>query len=160
MRILLPFDGSPASVHAARHVSNMLQGRNANVLLLNVQRVYVDAEMLHAGHVIVEFHRRDGEAALREGAKILEAAGIAHEARVTFGPVAEVIARTAKEAGFDAIVMGTRARHPFVEALTFSVPSRVLRRSEVPVTLVRQPRARRAHSTRGGALSAAGSRAT
>jgi len=144
MRILLPFDGSPASVHATRYVADQLRGSAADVLLLNVQSVYVDAEMLHAGRAILDLHRAEGEAALREATGILAAAGIGHEAQVGFGPVAEVVAHTAKRAGSDAIVMGTRARHPLVELFTRSVPSRVVRRSEVPVVLVRHEAARRA----------------
>jgi len=136
-KVLLPSDGSPAATHAARYAARNLQGRDASVLLLNVQPVYVDAEMLHMGRAIVEIHRNDGEAALREAAGILAAAGIEHRAEIAFGPVAQAIAHAAKHAGSDAIVMGTRARHPAVELFARSTPSRVLRHAEVPVMLVR-----------------------
>ena len=136
-KVLLPSDGSPAARAAARHVARNLEGLDARVLLLNVQRVYVDAEMLHLGRSILNVHREEGEAALRESAEILAASGIEHEAQVGFGPVAETIVHTAEAAGCDAIVMGTRARHPLVEMITRSVPARVLRRSRLPVMLVR-----------------------
>ena len=137
MRILLPSDGSPASLNAARYVAQQSRSLPANVLLLNVQRVYVDAEMLHAGRAILDLHRDEGEAALREAGEVLAQAGVDYEAKIGFGPVAEVIARTAKEARCEAIVIGTRARHPLVELLTRSVPARVVRRSELPVVLVK-----------------------
>ena len=137
MRILLPSDGSPASLHAARYVAEHSKGFPASVLLLNVQRVYVDPEMVHAGRAILNLHRDEGEAALREAGEILGKAGIDYEAQVGFGPVAEVIAHAAKEARCEAIVIGTRARHPLVELITRSVPSRVLRRSQLPVVLVK-----------------------
>jgi nucleotide-binding universal stress UspA family protein len=136
-KVLLPSDGSPASLHAARHVARNLEGLDAKVLLLNVQRVYVDAEMLHMRRSILDLHHGEGEAALREAAEILAASGIEYQAQVGFGPVADMIVHTAQGAQCDAIVMGTRARHPLVELLARSVPSRVLRRSRVPVMLVR-----------------------
>ena len=137
IKVLLPTDGSPAALQAVRHVARKLEGAPAKVLLLNVQQVYVDAELLHMGRPILEMHHADGEAALRESAEILAASGIEHHAQVGFGPVVDVIVHTAEKAKSDAIVMGTRARHPLVELVTRSVPARVLRSSRVPVTLVR-----------------------
>ena len=136
-KILLPFDGSPASLHAARHVARNLEGLDASVLLVNVQRVVIDAEMLHAARSIADLHRRDGEDVLRIGMSILEDHGVRHEAEISFGPPVPVIVRLAEERGCDLIVMGTRARHPIVEFLARSIASRVTRRSRVPVMLVR-----------------------
>ena len=136
-KILLPSDGSAASLHAARYAARNLEGMQASVLLLNVQPVYVDAEMLHLGRTILNLHHEEGEAALRKAAEVLALSGIPYETQVGFGPVADVIAHTAVQAGCEAIVMGTRARHPLVEFFSRSVPSRVLRRANVPVVLVR-----------------------
>ena len=147
-KVLLPSDGSPAALQAVRHVARNLEGLDAKVLLLNVQRVYVDAEMLHLGRTILNLHHDEGEAVLRPSAEILAASGIEYHAQVGFGPVAEMIVHTAEKAGCDAIVMGTRARHPLVELLTRSVPARVLRRSRIPVMLVRREESRAApHAT-------------
>jgi nucleotide-binding universal stress UspA family protein len=150
-KVLLPVDGSPASLHAARYVARNLQGLDASVVLLNVQQVYVDAELLHASRAIFNLHRKEGEAAMREAAAILDAAGIEHEARVAFGRVPEIITRTALLESCRAIVMGTRARHPLVDFLTRSVPTRVVRRSRLPVVLVRHETQQR---SRGDALEA------
>jgi nucleotide-binding universal stress UspA family protein len=138
IRVLLPFDGSPSSVEAARYVAREFRNREASVLLLNVQQVYLDAELVTMGRVLLAALRADGEAALREGIEILERAGIEHEAKVGFGPVPQVIAHVAKEAGSGLIVMGTRARHPLIEIIARAVPARVLRASGVPVVLVRR----------------------
>jgi hypothetical protein len=54
IRILLPSDGSAASLHAARRIARDLRGREASVLLLNVQPVYVDAEVVHLGTTRME----------------------------------------------------------------------------------------------------------
>lgn len=141
-KILLPFDGSPAAVNAVRHLARELEGRDATVLLVNVQRVYVDAEMLHAASSIAGLHRLEGEETLRPAMEILDAHGIRHEAEVVFGPPAAAIARIGEERGFSLIAMGTRARHPLVEFLTRSVANRVARLSQVPVLLVRHETAR------------------
>lgn len=139
-KVLLPFDGSPSSVKAAHYIAREFRNRDASVLLLNVQQVYLDAELATMGRSLMKALHADGQAALREGVEILDRAGIAHEARIRigFGPVAKAIALVAKEAGVGLIVMGTRARHPLVELITRAVPARVLRASEVPVVLVKR----------------------
>lgn len=136
-RILLPFDGSPAAVHAVHHLARELKGRDATVLLVNVQRVYVDAEMAHEARSIASLHRHEGEETLRPAMDILDAHGIRHDAEVVFGPPAAAIARIGDERGFSLIAMGTRARHPLVEFLARSVAKRVTRLARVPVLLVR-----------------------
>ena len=137
-RVLLPFDGSRASLHAVRHVARSLEGLDAKVLLLNVQQVVVDAEMLYAARSIAHVHRQEGEALLRPAMAILERHGIRHEAEVAFGPPAAVIARLAEERHYALIVMGTRARNPIVEFFARSVAVRVRRKTRVPVMLVRE----------------------
>jgi nucleotide-binding universal stress UspA family protein len=137
MKILFPFDGSRASLHAARHVARNLEGLDATVLLVNVQRLLVDAEMLHAARSIANLHRHEAEQLLRDAMAIFDAHGIRYEAEVAFGPPVPVIVRMAEERGCDLVVMGTRARHPLLEFFTRSVTSRVRRNSRVPVMLVR-----------------------
>jgi nucleotide-binding universal stress UspA family protein len=142
-KVLLPVDGSAASLNAVRHVARNLRDLDASVLLLNVQRLYVDAEIAHATRALVEIHRAEGEAALTGAAEILAASGVEYRAEVGFGTPAKVIARTAEEERCDAIVMGTRARSRLMELVAPSVTARVARHSRVPVMSVRHdaPRA-------------------
>ena len=137
IKILFPFDGSRASLHAARHVARNLEGLDAAVLMVNVQRVLIDAEMMHAARSIANLHRHEGEELLRGAMAVFDAHGIRYEAEVAFGPPVPVIVRMAQERGCDLVVMGTRARHPLLEFFTRSVSSRVRRHSRVPVMLVR-----------------------
>lgn len=134
--VLLPFDGSPAALEAVRHVARGSVAPGRKVLLVNVQSVYIDAEMVHAARPMIDFHRREGEAVLGPAIEILQAAAVDFDAEVVFGPPVPAIVRLARERGCELIVMGTRAPHPMAAIFTRSVASRVVRRSNVPVTLV------------------------
>jgi nucleotide-binding universal stress UspA family protein len=133
LKVLLPFDGSAAALNAARYAARNLEGLEARVLLVNVQRVLVDAEMLHAARGIAQLHRLEGEEILRPACELLDSAGIAYDAEVAFGSPARVIVRMAEERGCDLIAIGKRGRHPLVEALTGSVSRRVAANATVPV---------------------------
>ena len=133
LKVLVPFDGSAAAHHALRYVARNLEGLEASVLLVNVQRVLVDAEMLHATRSIAQIHRAEAEAILRPACELLDSAGAQYEAEVAFGQPARAIARMAEERGCDLIVMGTRGRGGMLGALRRSTTERVADRTSVPV---------------------------
>lgn len=138
-RVLVPFDGSRAAIHAVDYVARNLQGADASVVLLNVQRVVVDVEMAHAVRHIAHAHRVEAERILREASPLLEASGLDFSTQVALGLPAEVIPRIAEEHGFDVIVMGSNARHPLVEFVRGSLSKQVARSSRVPVKIVPAP---------------------
>jgi nucleotide-binding universal stress UspA family protein len=145
-RLLLPFDGSRAALNAVHYVADSVKDGVAEVQLLNVQRpVLDDPALMHAAHGIIEAHRSAGERVLRAAREILDAEGVAHSAQVAFGPAAETIARVAAENRCSLIVMGTRGRHPMVNLVTGSVPSRVVQHARVPVMLIRRETQARLH---------------
>ena len=72
---------------------------------------------------------------LREAAHQL--AGLPVEYAVRFGEPAEEILEEAREFGADLVVMATHGRSGVVRLMLGSVAEAVLRRSEVPVVLVR-----------------------
>lgn len=133
LKVLLPFDGSAAARHGLRYVARNLEGLEARVLVVNVQRVLVDAEMLHATRSIAQIHRAEAEAILRPACELLAAAGVQFDAEVAFGQPARAIARMAEAHGCDLIVMGTRGRGGLLGALRRSVTERVANRATVPV---------------------------
>lgn len=138
-RILLPFDGSEAAVHAARHVA--AHAKASKVHVLNVQDVLMpDSAFAAAGYAITQWHRRKGEEILRGAMEILAHGELLVEPEVAFGRPVETIFRAAREGGSSVIVLGTRARHPLVELFSGSVAARVARESPVPVLLVRSAR--------------------
>ncbi|HEX6706854.1 MAG TPA: universal stress protein [Albitalea sp.] len=53
------------------------------------------------------------------------------------GPVAELIARTANEGGYDMLVMGSHGHEPMAQLVLGSVTSRVLAHCTKPVLIVR-----------------------
>ena len=73
----------------------------------------------------------------REAKALLDAAGIAYEAKVLVGPVAQTIADYAAEQGCDSIVMGTHGRGGLAELFLGSVAAKVIHLTRLPVTLIK-----------------------
>ncbi len=140
MKILLPVDGSPHSDRAAQHVIAMLQGCGGHeVRLINVQAP-IDAPEVR-GHMpadeIEAMQTSRGGDALVSARALLDKAGIAYNAEVSLGPVAETIARFAIDQACDKIVMGTRGLGAIGSVLMGSVTTEVLHLTQLPVTLVK-----------------------
>ena len=141
-RILLPYDGGAAARRALAVVADhpWVLRREAEVLLLNVQRVHLDAELSSQVRVVARLHRLEGEAVLRPAAKRLAELSVPHRALVSFGRPVEAIVATAAREQCDLIVMGARLRHPLAELIGGSVARDVMRRSRVPVMPIADPR--------------------
>ena len=88
---------------------------------------YADQESDRLQHLGMDY--------LREAAHQL--AGLPIEYAVRFGEPAEEILEEAREFGADLVVMATHGRSGVVRLMLGSVAEAVLRRSEVPVVLVR-----------------------
>jgi nucleotide-binding universal stress UspA family protein len=140
MKILLPVDGSEHSERVARHAILLAKNSTAcEIVLLNVQAP-IDAPELR-GHMplreIEAMQETRGGDALGPARALLDAAGVAYEPQVALGPVAETIARIAKERQCDAIVMGLRGAGKIVTALMGSVARDVFALAHCPVTAVK-----------------------
>ena len=83
------------------------------------------------------YYQEEGEAALLECRKILDAAGIRYTPEIAVGDIAETIATKASAHGCDEIVVGSRGLGATANVLLGSVATRVLHLADVPVTLVR-----------------------
>ena len=134
-RILLPYDGSDAARHALHEIASRRTGLppDAEVVLLNVQNVYIDAELGNEARTLETLHRLDAEALLRPAEKRLAEAGVPHRTMVAFGRPAQVIVGLAVRERIDLIVMGARLRHPLLEMVSGSVSREVMRDSPIPV---------------------------
>jgi nucleotide-binding universal stress UspA family protein len=86
---------------------------------------------------IDDYYREEGEKCLAEAKKALERAGISYQPRILVGPIAETIAKHAKDSGSDLIYIGTHGRTGITGALLGSTASKVLHISDVPVLLVK-----------------------
>lgn len=140
MKLLLPIDGSPHSDRVARHVIRMVSGcASYEILLLNAQAPIDAPELL--GHMpkreIEAMQETRGGDAMASTRALLDAAGVAYVPEVALGPVAETIARRAREEACDMIVMGTHGAGTLRGALMGSVTTDVIRLAECPVTIVK-----------------------
>ena len=83
------------------------------------------------------YYQEEGENMLGAAKKKLDGAGIAYQARVLVGPVAETVVKHAKEKRCDLIYIGTRGMGELGKALIGSTASKVMHITDVPVLLVR-----------------------
>jgi nucleotide-binding universal stress UspA family protein len=142
MKILVPVDGSPASLRALRLAIEQVRGRaESYILVINVQNRLVAG--LDAGADIMPLawieqeEERAGPKILIEPRTICERAGIAHALRVERGGIAATIERVARDDHVDQVVMGTRGLGGVRGLLLGSVATQVLQLVDVPVTFVK-----------------------
>jgi nucleotide-binding universal stress UspA family protein len=140
-RILVPLDGSELAEHALPLASRLARPAGAELILLRstewdpiVGGMYVSAQ------TVAELTRRyDGEArAYLEAVSHRQAlAGIPIHCAVRSDPAADSIVAGAAATAADLIVMTTHGRGGVGRWVYGSVADRVLRRSSVPIVLVR-----------------------
>jgi nucleotide-binding universal stress UspA family protein len=140
LKILIPVDGS---AHADRAVAQVLDlarsGAAVEIHLLNVQAPIDSGHVrMFVSHDEVEAYRREeGLAALAQARRMLDEAGVGYTHHIAVGHVADTIVRYAREKGFDKVVMGSHGRGGLLDTLLGSVAHEVVKRSTIPVTLVK-----------------------
>ena len=142
MKILLAVDGSKPSLAAAKLVVEHADWLREKP---QIELVTVHLPVPKIGNMsaavsktqIEQYYREEGEQQLAEAKKLLERSGLAYEARVLVGPVAETIAKHAKSAGCDLICIGTRGHTGLAGALIGSTATKVLNIAEKPVLLAK-----------------------
>jgi nucleotide-binding universal stress UspA family protein len=141
MKLLVPIDGSAAAARALAHALGLAQQTaDSQLILLNVQ----NAQTLELSDIQP---RLETAAALGAAAsdKVLgqpvaqcSFAGIRCVALSEYGPIAETIARVARETRADHIVMGTRGLGRLQGLVLGSVATQVVHLADIPVTLVKE----------------------
>jgi len=135
--ILLPIDGSPSALRAAKFCADVAKAFGADVVLLNVQPTIEDWQTHGLGHDAALAHLGDrAKEALSEAGRLLSAASVSYATVVEFGDAAEVIASVAKDRACSHIVMGTRGQSGVKGMLMGSVGVKVLHLVDIPVTFV------------------------
>jgi nucleotide-binding universal stress UspA family protein len=141
MRILLPVDGSDASMRAVELVVKEAAQSKAppQIHLLNVQAALRQGVSAFVGKEQIEgYHREEGTRALAKARARLDAARIPYEHHIGVGEeTAEVIARYAREKHCERVVMGTRGLGAVTGVILGSVAMRAIHLVEVPILLVR-----------------------
>ncbi len=139
-KLMLAVDGSPCSVRAAEFLVRMVRGLPApEVHVVNVQPQILAGEISALVNIemATRMHELAGRKALGSVRGVLDEAKLAHTEHLLEGEPAHTIAAFAKDAGIDAIVMGTRGLGLIQGLLLGSIATKVLHLVDVPVTLVK-----------------------
>jgi nucleotide-binding universal stress UspA family protein len=140
LRILVPMDGSEASMKAIEHLIGKRGwfGETPEVHLINVQTAFPsDVTFFLKRDEVRAYHQEQGMKALAEAQSRLDAAGMRHFDHVDVGDVGEMIARYTVEKRIDLILLGTRALGAVAGILLGSVASKIVREAAAPVLLVK-----------------------
>jgi nucleotide-binding universal stress UspA family protein len=140
MRILIPVDGSAASLDAIHHVLALFsQGLPVEWVLANVQDNPHLYEVVLAPDpaVLAGAAREVGEDMLIGARAVLEAAGQVYEYEIATGDAGPELVDLAERVGAEAIVMGSQGHGLLGGARLGSVCQYVLQHASVPVTIVR-----------------------
>jgi nucleotide-binding universal stress UspA family protein len=141
MKILVPVDGSPASLEAVRQALRMVQGGlRASLVLANVQEPATLYEMLlaHDPEVIEKVSAEAGLHLLEPARALVREAGVEHEIEVAAGDPAHTLIDVLENFGCDMVVMGARGLGTLRSAMLGSVSHEVLHAAPVPVLIVKQ----------------------
>ena len=138
-KILVPLDQRFATEAALKVAADLARANGSAIRLLHVAprpaAVMVDGRMIAYADQESERLRYEAEVYLREAARWVT--GVPVEYAVRFGDPAAEIIEEARESGANLIAMATHGRTGMARLLLGSVAEAVLRRSEVPVLLVR-----------------------
>jgi nucleotide-binding universal stress UspA family protein len=138
MRILVAVDGSKPSLKAIQTLVDHCDWYRETP---TVELLTVHLPVPKVGHLnkaqLERYYQEEGEGMLAPAKKKLDAAGIAYQAAVLVGPVAETIVKRARDKRCDLIYIGTRGMGELKSALIGSTASKVLHISDTPVLLVK-----------------------
>ncbi len=138
LRLLVPVDGSPNTLHAARHVVREFMKYPAmEVHLLNVQVPF----SRHIAQFVSKknrdaHHRDEAEKDLRPSRELLDSYRVPYTVHTSVGSRTEVIASAARRLRCDSIVMSTARKGSFTRMLESSVTNRVLELTTVRVEMI------------------------
>ena len=141
LKVLVPLDGSEKSLHSLNWLKKFLTKEEAEVTLLNVielstyipQMSSLGDSSLYDFSQIYEISKKRSIESLEEGEKHIEGYNV--EILSLEGQSGDMILETAKEGGFDLIIM-TKSSVMGLSRLIGSVTSKVVRDSEVAVVVV------------------------
>jgi len=138
-KVLIPVDGSPASLRALDFaIETVGQNPDTSFVLLNVQTITAsEATNAAMGSNWQDTASRASTRALEQAVKKCEDGSIRFNTIVKAGLVAEAIVQVARDEGINHIVMGTRGLGSIQGLLLGSVAMKVVHLAEVPITLIK-----------------------
>lgn len=139
-RVLVPLDDSPQSSAALEFTLEEFPTATAHLLHV-IDPVegstQIGTGLPTASEEWFEKAQSNGEALLAGARERATAAGVDVETMIKVGRPASTIVEQAGETGAEGIVMGSHGRAGVSRVLLGSVAERVIRRSPIPVTVVR-----------------------
>ena len=140
MKILVPVDGSPASIRAVKLAVDQVRALpEASLVLVNVQNfsgLSLPEQIMPSAWIQRE-EQRAADEALKDAVTTCREAGISYVTRTERGGVAPTIDRVARDEHVQHIFMGTRGLGGVRGLLLGSVATQLLHIIDVPVTLVK-----------------------
>jgi nucleotide-binding universal stress UspA family protein len=141
-RILVPVDGSSASLRAVDKAIALARAFDGRIDLVNVIDVYpfvgIGADYAFGQTEYMTAASASANQALARAEAAIAAAGLRCQRKIIEGHVVhEGILEAAEAMGADLIVMGSHGRHGFQKLLLGSTTQRVLSHTELPVLVVR-----------------------
>lgn len=142
MKILLAVDGSKNSLDAVNclieHADWYSEKPELELVTVHLPVPKLPRmNLVVAKYQIQRYYEEEGEACLAAAKRRLDAAGIAYNAKVLVGQVAETIVAYAKKTRCDLIYIGTHGRTATGNLLLGSVATKVLHLATVPILLVK-----------------------
>ena len=132
--LLVPHDFSACGDAALALAAQLAREHRAEVVLVHVSELPPNAPRDADEAIVRGVSRR-----LEELAAPLRASGLSVATRARIGEVHREILSNARDDEASALVMGTHGRNGLAHALLGSVTEKVLRRSPIPVVIVRNP---------------------
>jgi nucleotide-binding universal stress UspA family protein len=132
-RILVPLDGSATAQAILPHLRRLLRRRDSEVLLLSV----APPPIAEAQISVMEASLAASREYILGIKETLERQGVRVRAEARMGPPASVILDMAEEEEVSLIALATHGRTGLKRALLGSVAEQILRKSRVPVFVVR-----------------------
>jgi nucleotide-binding universal stress UspA family protein len=140
MRIVVPTDGSPASIAALKELLPHLAwfAKTPTLALIHVhEKIPYSRAVAWAGKDVAQrYYDDESTAALAPGVGLLEGSGVAFEKVSRVGdPAREIVAFT-KEWKGDLVALGRHGHSAFEKLLLGSVAQKVVAASKAPVLLL------------------------
>jgi nucleotide-binding universal stress UspA family protein len=139
-KILLPTDGSEASVRALQYMIERLKkdSQGADIDVLHVQLPLPDALPFTADpDTLARLRDDEAEHATASAHELLARSGLHHRIEIETGDPAQQITHYARTHGCDEIVMGTRGLGTLKGIVLGSVAQKVMHLTDRPVLLVK-----------------------
>lgn len=141
MKILVAVDGSKSSLNAVKYAAKLALGLRTKDRITLVS-VHDDSGLRHAKRFVAkekidDFLREISDEDLKAARAHLSRQGVAYDAIIRRGHVAEQIIKLANGGKFDIVVLGSKGRTGLVDLLLGSVAQKVTAACKPPVVVVK-----------------------